>query len=117
MAIRDDLHHQNMLEMIDHLMGIENLSPGQSDYLETLLELVEAYETKHHAIDVSGLTGLQMLNFVMEQAGMSASDLGRLLNMHPTMGSKILKSERRLSWDHAKILAARFKVAPALFMD
>jgi antitoxin component HigA of HigAB toxin-antitoxin module len=82
-----------------------------------MLELVEAYEAKHHAIDVSDLTGLEMLKFVLEQAELSASDLGRLLNMHPTMGSKILKSERRLTWDHAKILAARFKVAPAIFMD
>jgi antitoxin component HigA of HigAB toxin-antitoxin module len=33
------------------------------------------------------------------------------------MGSKILKGDRRLTWDHAKILSHHFKVAPAMFMD
>lgn len=117
MAIRDDVAHGNALEMIDRLMEIGRLSRGQGDYLDTLVELVEAYERKHHAIDVSGIRGGEMLKFVLEQAGMSASDLGRLLGMHPTMGSKILKGERRLTWDHAKILGGRFKVEPAVFMD
>jgi antitoxin component HigA of HigAB toxin-antitoxin module len=117
MAIRDDIQHDATVEMIDQLMGIENLSRGQSDYLETLVELVEAYEAKHDAIDTSGLTGVEMLKFILEQAGMSGADLARALSIHPTMGSKLLNRERRLTWDHAKILAARFKVDPALFMD
>jgi HTH-type transcriptional regulator / antitoxin HigA len=117
MAIQDDIGHRNALEMIDRLMRIDRLSKGQGDYLETLVELVEACEIKRHAIDVSRLSGVQMLKFVLEQSGLSASDLGRLLKVHPTMGSKILKGERRLTWDHAKVLAARFKVVPALFLD
>jgi antitoxin component HigA of HigAB toxin-antitoxin module len=117
MAIRDDVHHRNVIQMIDELMQIDRLSLGQSNYLETLVELVEAYEAKQHAIDVSKLTAVQMLKHVLDESGMSGSDLARLLDMHPTMGSKILKGERRLTWDHAKILATRFKVAPTLFMD
>lgn len=117
MAIRDDVQHANTLEIIDRLMQIAKLSPGQSHYLETLLELIEAYEARHHAIDVSKINGVQMVKHILDQWGMSGSDLARLLKMHPTMGSKILNGSRKLIWEHAKILGARFKVAPAVFMD
>jgi HTH-type transcriptional regulator / antitoxin HigA len=117
MAIRDDVQHSNTVEIVDRLMQIERLSRGQSDYLETLVELVESYEAKRHVLDIAGLTGAAMLRHVVEQSGISGSDLARLLGMHATMGSKILNGERRLTWKHAKILASRFKVAPALFMD
>lgn len=117
MAIHDDVQHANTVEIIDRLMQIEELTPGQSDYMETLVELVEAYEAKRHAIEVSNIGGIRMLKHVLSESGMSRSELARLLNIHPTMGSKILKGDRRLTWDHARILGDRFKVAPALFMD
>jgi len=117
MAIKDDSHHRNTVEMIDRLMRIERLSKGQADYLETLVELAEAYEAKRHSIDVDNLGGARMLRHILNESGLSASDLARLLGMHPTMGSKILQGTRRLTWTHAKILADRFRVAPALFMD
>jgi HTH-type transcriptional regulator / antitoxin HigA len=117
MAIRDDVQHANTIEMIDRLMRIDKLSIGQSDYLETLVELVEVHETRHHAIDASKVTGVQALKHVLDQSGVSGSGLARLLKVHPTMGSKILNGERKLTWDHAKALGVRFKVAPALFMD
>jgi antitoxin component HigA of HigAB toxin-antitoxin module len=116
MAIRDDAQHAITVEVIDKLMQVNTPSQAQSDYAETLVQLVEAYESKRHAIDLSKLGGSRMLKHVLGQSGMSASDLARLLGVHPTMGSKILAGDRRLTWDHAKILGARFKVAPALFM-
>jgi HTH-type transcriptional regulator / antitoxin HigA len=117
MAIRDDVQHANTVQMVDRLMQIEKPSSGQSNYLETLVELVEAYEARHHAIDTSSVTGIQTLRHVLDQLGLSGSDLARLLGVHPTMGSKILNGERKLTWDHAKALSARFKMAPAAFMD
>jgi len=47
---------------------------------------------------------------------MSASDLARLLGVHASMGSKILKGERSLTVEHLRKLADRFKVRPDLFM-
>ncbi len=117
MAVQDDVQHSNAVEMIDRLMQIEHLTKGQADYLETWVELVEVYESKRHAIDLSKLSAAQMIRHVLNEAGMSGSDLARLLGMHPTMGSKILKGERRLTWEHAKVLGAHFRVAPTLFMD
>jgi antitoxin component HigA of HigAB toxin-antitoxin module len=117
MAIRDELHHANVVEMIDRLMQIAKLSRGQADYLETLVELVEVYEAKHHAIELDGMSGVQLLGYVLGQADWSGSDLARFLGIHPSMGSKILTGERILTWEHAKKLAAHFKMDPAAFMD
>jgi len=47
---------------------------------------------------------------------MNASDLARLLGVHASMGSKILKGERSLTVGHLRKLADRFKVRPELFM-
>lgn len=117
MAIRDDVQHRNVVAMIDRLMQIVPLSRGQSDYMETLIELVETYETKRHALNVSDVNGTEMLKHVLGESNMSGSDLARLLGIHPTMGSKILSGQRRLTWEHAKTLASHFKLSPALFMD
>jgi antitoxin component HigA of HigAB toxin-antitoxin module len=117
MAIRDDVQHGNVVAMIDRLMQIDPLSRGQSDYMETLVELVETYEKKRHALDVSDVNGTEMLKHVLGESNMSGSDLARLLGIHPTMGSKILSGQRRLTWEHAKTLASHFKLSPALFMD
>lgn len=114
-AIADDAHHENTLEMIDRLMAVPRLTKGQESYLETLVQLVEAYEARHHAID--GLSGIEMLRHLLEQHGMNASALARLLGVHASMGSKILKGERALTVDHLKALAAKFKVRPDTFMD
>jgi len=48
---------------------------------------------------------------------MSASDLARLLGVHTSMGSKILKGERSLTIEHVKKLAERFRASLLAFID
>jgi len=60
-AIADDVQLRNTLEMIDRLMAVPKPAKGQALYLETLVQLVEAYEAEHHAIDTADLRGLDML--------------------------------------------------------
>ena len=115
-AIMDDVHYENTVEMIDRLMAAGKLTKGQELYLETLVQLVQAYETKHHAIDTSDLDGIDALRHLLADNDMNASDLARLLGVHPSMGSKILKGERSLTVEHLRKLADRFKVRPELFM-
>jgi HTH-type transcriptional regulator / antitoxin HigA len=116
-AIRDDIENENTLEMVDHLMALGKLSKGQDLYLETLVQLVQAYEAEHHAIETVDISGLDSLKHLLEENGMNASDLARLLDVHPSMGSKILRGERSLTVDHLRKLCERFKVNPRLFMD
>ena len=95
---------------------VGKLTRGQELYLETLVQLVQVYEAAHHAIDTAGLGGIAALRQLLADADMNASDLGRLLGVHPSMGSKILKGERSLTVGHLRKLADRFKVRPELFM-
>lgn len=116
-AIVDEGHHDETLEMIDRLMAIETLTQGQSSYLETLVQLVQAYEKSHHRIDLVDIGGIDSLRHLMDENGMSAADLARLLGVHASMGSKILKRQRFLTVDHLKKLARYFKVSPELFIE
>jgi len=116
-AIMDDVHYENTLEIVDRLMAASKLTKGQALYLETLVQLVDAYEADRHAIDTSHLSALDSLKHLLEENGMNASDLARLLGVHPSMGSKILRGERSMTLDHVRTLAARFKVSPRLFID
>jgi HTH-type transcriptional regulator/antitoxin HigA len=116
-AIQNDVHYESTLKVVDRLMATEKLTKGQALYLETLVQLVQAYEASHYVIDTSDLSGLEALRHLLDENGMSASDLARLLDVHPGMGSKILRGERSLTMDHVRRLCERFKVTPRLFMD
>ena len=115
-AISDDVHNEQTIEMIDRLMRLASPTKGQRQYMETLVQLVEAYEAKHHAVDTSNLSGLDSLKHLMSESSMNASELARLLGTHVSMGSKILSGERSLTIEHIKKLAARFHVDPGLFI-
>jgi HTH-type transcriptional regulator/antitoxin HigA len=116
-AVQDEVQYANTLEVIDRLMAVAKLTKGQALYLETMVQLVQVYEAEHHAIDTTGLTGLESLKHLLEENRMNASDLARLLGVHPSLGAKILKGERSLTVAHIRKLAERFKVGPGLFLD
>src|ERR1700682_3639319 len=74
-AIRDDVEHDNVLEMIDTPMALRQLTPGQARYLETHVQLVETYEERHHSIETDKLNGIEVLKHLLEENEMNASDL------------------------------------------
>ena len=115
-AIADDIQLDHAIEMIDRLMAAPQLTKGQALYLETLTQLVGVYESEHHAIDLSSVSGLDSLRHLLEENGMSGSDLARLLGVHASLGSKILRGERKLTADHLRKLTERFQVEASLFL-
>lgn len=91
------------------------LSQGEQDYLDTLTLLIEAYDDEHFAIETRNLKPLDVLKYLMDQAGMITADLGRLLGNKP-LASLILNGHRALSKTHIRILSDYFKVEPGLFL-
>ena len=80
--------------------------------LDTLATLVHAYEEEHYPIPAS--TGADVLSFLMEEHGLTQSDL-------PEVGSQgvvseILNGKRELNVRHIRALADRFRVSPAVFV-
>lgn len=115
--IRNDRMAARAWEMIERLAPADEnkLTPGQADYLYVLSNLVYEYDRRHHPVEPAGLDGIDYLQHLMEQTGMNASDLGRLLG-NRTLGATILRRERQLSKTHVMKLAEHFKVEPGLFL-
>ncbi len=59
---------------------------------------------------------LTTLKYLMDQNGMRATDLGRLLG-NRGLASLILHGRRQLSKAHIRKLSEHFKVSPALFLS
>jgi len=114
--LRDDVGLKNVAEIVDRLAVLDDPTPDQADYLEVLTTLVEAYENRRHPFDVSHITPLDALKFLMKENGMSGSDLGRLLGSRQ-LGSAILRGDRALSKAHIKRLAEHFHVQPGLLLS
>jgi antitoxin component HigA of HigAB toxin-antitoxin module len=113
--IHTEGEYGQMREIID-LMAGHKLSRDQADYLEALTTFFSAYEEARHAIDTSDISGIEILQHLLDENDMNASDLARLLEVHPTMGSKILRGGRALTVEHLRKLANHFRVSPELFM-
>lgn len=97
-------------------MREEELDSDEEAYLVVLEMLVERYDREHCPMDTEGTTPTDALRMLVAQAGMSVSELGRML------GSKGAASEllsgRRKEPSKAQIarLCERFKVDAGLFL-
>jgi len=100
--------------ILDELVLRNNLSKGESDYLDALSTFVEAYDDEHFPIDTSHLNPLDILRFLMEQNDMTSADLGRVLGSR-SAASMILSGKRALSKTHIRKLAGRFKLDASAF--
>jgi antitoxin component HigA of HigAB toxin-antitoxin module len=108
--IHDDTDLEAAQEMIDSLAVLPTRTRDQDDYLETLAELVEAYE-EHH-VRMARKPGLGTLKFLLSENGLTASDLSRLLGSDISLGYRILSGERGLTTRHIRKLAGHFRVGP-----
>jgi HTH-type transcriptional regulator/antitoxin HigA len=115
-AIHDDVAYENAIEVVNKLTSLPKPTAGQLKYLDTLTILIERYEDDTEGVEPQGANALAVLRFLIEDRGMNASDVGRILGDR-SLGSKILSGDRELSKSHIKILAKHFNVSPALLLD
>ncbi len=112
--IHDDSELEATQEIMDALAVLPTPTPDQDDYLETLAELVEAYEEQ--SVKFSKRSGLETLRFLLTENKLTASDLSRLLGTDISLGYRILDGERNLTTKHIKKLAHHFRVGPEVFL-
>src|SRR5579862_8577129 len=86
--IHDEAEFDNAFEMGGALAG-HKLTKDQEDYLDIVASMIEDYE-KRTLPPRPKISGLDLLKFLMEQNGMNASDLARLLGVDRSLGSSIL---------------------------
>lgn len=113
--IRNNDEHEEAVAIIGELMG-QKLGSGASDYLDTLIMVVNKYEDEHHSpggIDFS--SPRQALRAIMDANGLSQADIGRIIGSESSV-SMFLKGRRELSKSNIKALASHFKVDAGLFL-
>jgi len=94
------------------LASLPPLPRSVGQYLEILTRNLEVYERDRFPGEHDPLANLR---FLLQENGLSASDLGRILG-HRELGSKILKRQRRLTVGHIRKLSVYFRVSPATFI-
>jgi antitoxin component HigA of HigAB toxin-antitoxin module len=92
------------------------LDSAEEAYLEVLEVLVERFDRAHHSIDVSDVTPTNALRMLVEQAGMSVSELGRLLGSKGAASELLSGKRKEPSKAQIARLCARFKVDASAFL-
>lgn len=101
--------------MLEALAGFP-LNGDQSDYLEAVAHFVDEYD-RAHAPQLAKPAVRDVLAHLLEERGLGAADLSRLLGASRNVGGMLLRGERRLTLDHIRTLSRHFGVSPAVFVE
>ncbi len=91
----------------------DETSGNLAEYAETLMVLVEYYESENFPI--KDANGVEMLKFLMAQNGLRQKDLVGIIGAKSSV-SEILNGKRPLNLQHIRTLADKFNVRPATFI-
>lgn len=105
-----DLAVERLNGLIDEV-GTDERHPLYS-LLDTLGTVVHAYEEKHHAMPKC--KGPDMLRFLMEEHGLTQSDLTAVGSQGVV--PEILAGKRELNVRHIRALSKQFKVSLSVFI-
>lgn len=115
MSLETEAEYDQTVEVAKKL-SLYDLNPDQEKYFDTLCVLIQAYEDQH-PFDWPQISSIDILKSLLADHDMSISDFSRLIGVHRSMGTRILKGERNLTLAHVKVLCERFKVGPELFLN
>lgn len=115
--IHDAAEHAAALAAIAPLWGHEEeMNEDQTDWFKLVADLIGDYEgrtaPKRKAISLA-----RRLAGLLQAHGMSAADLGRLLDLEASMGSKIMNGTRQLTASHVRKLARHFALPADYFLE
>jgi HTH-type transcriptional regulator / antitoxin HigA len=92
------------------------LDAGEEAYLGVLEALVENYDRRNNPIITDEVSPNQALRMLVEQAGMSVTELGRLLGSKGAASELLSGKRKEPSKSQIARLCARFKVDASVFM-
>lgn len=85
----------------------------QHSLFMTLCDLIHAYDQVHYP--QQKVSGVAMLRFLMEQHGLTQSQLPEIGKQ--SVVSEILAGKRSLTVEHIRNLSERFSVSPSVFFE
>jgi len=114
LTVRNEREYNAAVKRMNELLDEISTNEKHPLYslLDTLGTLIHAYEEEHYPIPES--TGVDVLRFLMDEHGLTQSDL-------PEVGSQgvvseVLNGKRELNVRQIRSLAGKFKVSPAAFV-
>ena len=114
LSLRNEQEYDRAVERLNRLLdevGTDEQHPLYT-LLDTLGTLIHAYEEEHHPIPEC--SGVDVLRFLMEEHGLTQSDLPEIGSQGVV--SEILRGKRELNVRQIRALATRFHVSPAVFI-
>ena len=113
--IRDEKHYTEMVSLADSLTGAIGSAKKHPllDLFDLVSELIRSYDAEFYV--VPDAPPREVLRFLMEQHGLTQSDLPEVGNQ--SVLSMLLSGTRQLNVRQVQALAARFHVSPAVFME
>lgn len=87
-----------------------------SAYLEALGVQIEKYELEHFPAAGKGVSGAEILKYLMEEHGIKQIELKKELGGQSIVSS-ILSGKRKLNARQIAALAGKFHVSPSVFFD
>ncbi len=114
-TIRDDADLDKAVTVMHSLLDKSDPTPGEKEYLAVLGSLVEEYEREHIALPQ--VTAVEALHYLMEENGLSQSDVVPLFGGNRSVTSEVLSGKRGFALSHIRRLAAHFNVHADVFID
>jgi HTH-type transcriptional regulator / antitoxin HigA len=114
LSLRNEQEYDRAVERLNRLLdevGTDEQHPLYT-LLDTLGTLIHAYEEEHHPIPEC--SGVDVLRFLMEEHGLTQSDLPEIGSQGVV--SEILRGKRELNVRQMRALAKRFHVSPGVFI-
>ncbi len=116
-GIQNEEQYTQALELVDHLL----LNDPENPLLDLVCAKITAWEesapefAEFNAMAQAMPGGIAVIRTLMDQYGLTLSDLPEIGSK--SMVSRVLSGKRKLTLEHAKKLATRFGISPALFID
>ena len=112
-GIQNEEQYTQALELVDHLL----LNDPENPLLDLVCAKITAWEeSAPEFVEFNAMAGgIAVIRTLMDQYGLTLSDLPEIGSK--SMVSRVLSGKRKLTLEHAKKLATRFGISPALFID
>ena len=113
LSIKTEQDYKKAVALLDRLLDEvgENEHHPLFGFLEVLGTMVENYESDY--VEIKGATGKDVLKVLMDEHGLTQSDLSEIGSQGVV--SEILHGKRELNTRQIKALSERFGVSPAAF--
>jgi len=111
--IKNEADYQEALLMVEKLFDAEPDTP-KGDKLDVLVTLIEAYEEKHHVIDLPD--PIEAIKSVLEERDLTRKELEDCIGSRARV-SEILNRKRQLTLPMIRKLYEKFKIPARILIQ